>query len=82
MEKGLKEVREGMMWTTGGQMWPRQKEQPVPRSWGQIKSLNCSFNQKEVSVAEIVRLRGKSERTEAQIARAFGYCEDFGPYAE
>lgn len=34
----------------------------MQRSWGQNKSLNYSFNQKEVSVAEAVGERGESER--------------------
>lgn len=43
--------------------WVRvaQAERTVQRSCGQNQSLNYSFNQKEVSVAEEVAVRGKRE---------------------
>lgn len=55
----------------GVREWPRQREQSVQRNWNQNRSLSCSLNQKEVSIAETVGVRGRSGE------RSGSDCESF-----
>lgn len=83
MEKDFKGVKKGRMWISRGARVAQAEGIDIAKVLGQNRSLNYSFRQKEVSVAEAVGVRGTSE-TDPGLGREvfFGYHEDFGPSLE